>query len=206
MSGQGSVIIYDTEFTTWPGAMACGWSQEPYHHRELVQLAAIKLQAGQGYREAAQFSMIAQPLINPKVSEFFSDLTGITQMQIDAEGIPAEQVLENFKTFCGESKTRIVSNGQDINILAETAGLQGWRLPIPNNQFGNIRPAMHQAIETELGHAVIWENYPSGRAYELLDLNIQSDATHNALHDVLSLASTCLELERRGHRILPWSA
>lgn len=38
----GTVIVFDTEYTTWDGAKERGWSN-PNEHRELVQIAAQKI-------------------------------------------------------------------------------------------------------------------------------------------------------------------
>src|SRR5690606_28807495 len=39
------IIFYDTECTTWEGALANNWG-EPWQHREIVQVAAARFDTG----------------------------------------------------------------------------------------------------------------------------------------------------------------
>jgi len=73
---QTEIVIYDTEFTTWEGAMERGWSGEN-EHRELVQIAAQRINL-QTQVVVGSFEVLVQPVVNPQLSEYFIDLTHVT--------------------------------------------------------------------------------------------------------------------------------
>lgn len=197
---EKQVVIFDTEFTTWEGAMEGGWNN-PSQHREVFQLAAIRLEKGKKWQNAATFECLLRPVLNPQLSEKAERLTGVTQQQLEERGLPTAQALEQFGGFMGQAA--VVSNGQDINVLAETCGLQRLVMPFGPERFNSLRPQLYAALEAEVG-PFRRADYPSGRVYELLGLKLETSQVHNALHDVCSLAATVQALEERGHSILPW--
>ena len=74
---SGMIIIADLEYTSWEGALESGWSA-PGQFREIVQIGAVRVDAGDGFVEMAHFSMLVRPTINPELSDYFVTLTGIT--------------------------------------------------------------------------------------------------------------------------------
>jgi inhibitor of KinA sporulation pathway (predicted exonuclease) len=59
----------------------------------VVQIAAIKVDASDGYRELASWSALVKPRKNPKLSAYFVKLTEITQEQVDNEGVDFTEAL-----------------------------------------------------------------------------------------------------------------
>ncbi|MDD9911991.1 MAG: exonuclease domain-containing protein [Alphaproteobacteria bacterium] len=106
-----SIIIYDTEYTSWQGCAQKGWGRTG-QYRELVQIGAIKLHKGQPWQEAETFDVLIKPVINPVLSSYLTNLIGITQSQLDAEGLATAEALQQFADFCGDSL--VYSNGQDL--------------------------------------------------------------------------------------------
>jgi inhibitor of KinA sporulation pathway (predicted exonuclease) len=74
---SGMFIIADLEYTSWECALESGWSA-PGQFREIVQIGAVRVDAGDGFAEMAHFSMLVRPTINPELSDYFVTLTGIT--------------------------------------------------------------------------------------------------------------------------------
>ena len=192
-------VIFDTEYTSWEGAHP-DWGGAG-QFRELIQIGAIKLTRGAGWEEAPVFDVTVKPVLNPRLSDFITQLTGITQAQVD-EGLGTAEALKSFDTFIGDAA--VGSNGKDIHVIAETCGLQGVKMPFAPRRLGSFHHPLYAALEKELGAPVSRKEYPSGRVYELLDLKLPTTQVHNALHDVYSLAAACTELEKRGHKVLPW--
>ena len=61
-------VVFDTEFTAWEGSMQRQWS-EPWEHREIIQIAAVKVQASStNVRITETFNELVLPVINPTLS------------------------------------------------------------------------------------------------------------------------------------------
>jgi len=95
-------ILFDTEFTSWEGSMQRMWSKE-WEERELVQISAIYVEDLNTLNQTKFFSVYTKPQINPKLSDYFINLTGIDQITIDNYGLTIE---EGIKQFCDFSKDK----------------------------------------------------------------------------------------------------
>lgn len=54
---SGLMVIADLESTSWEGAQESGWSG-PGQFREIVQIGAVRVDAGDGFAERANFSVL----------------------------------------------------------------------------------------------------------------------------------------------------
>ena len=140
-----ALVVWDTEFTAWPGSQERGWTR-PGEHRELVQIGAVALDATAELKEIATFERIIQPKINPRLSQYFIELTGITQERVDSEGIPFPHALEAFAEFVNHWGGGIGSFGRDDVVLDENCALHGIALPVTRRRFQDLRPALEAAI------------------------------------------------------------
>ena len=111
-------IILDTEYTTWPGALESGWS-EPWQHREIVQMAAILVDGD--FAEISSFERLVRPACNPQLSQLFVELTGITQSQVDVEGVTFATALHDFERYADE-RPIICMNG-DCRVFLDNCDL-----------------------------------------------------------------------------------
>lgn len=195
-----TITIIDTEYQTHDNAREENWGL-PGMHREVFQIAAIQLIKGQPWSQGATFERLAKLVVTGPLTEASTRLTGVTQARLDAEGIALEKALQEYAVFAGE--TLSISNGQDINPIAESCGIQRFAMPLDPRRFTSLRGPLYAALHAEVGD-FNRKDYPSGRVYELLNIKLNTSQVHNALHDVYSLAATCQELERRGHKVLPW--
>src|SRR5690606_34956184 len=163
---------------------------------EVFMIGARAWEQGTDWREGQAFVAVAKPVINPVLDAFATKLTGVTQGQVDgAERL--EVGLQKVDALVGP-EVRSVSNGNDINPLAESAGLQRFVLPIGPLRFGNLHTPLYTALRAEVGDVTVRE-YPSGMVYKVLGLELESAQVHDAMHDVDSLCITLEELMRRGH-------
>lgn len=92
---EDQYIIFDTEYTTWEGAMASNWA-EPWQEQEVVQISALKIQDN---KIIDKFDCLVRPSKNPLLSEYFTKLTGITNDDVQSEGISFKQAYQNFINF-----------------------------------------------------------------------------------------------------------
>ena len=77
-----SFVIFDTEYTTWPGCQENGWIGK--QKKEIVQIAAIKVT--DQLKVIDEFNALCKPVINPVLSDYFTKLTHITNEQVEKYG------------------------------------------------------------------------------------------------------------------------
>lgn len=162
-------ILFDTEYTSWKGAQEGGWS-EPGQYRELVQIGAIRVD-GDSLEEIDSLTVYVRPRVNPELSEYFVQLTQISQKQIDAYGVDFVEGLNTF--FMWSKEDLIYSYGGDEKILQENCVLTGTAFLFNPFRFLDIRTLFEaNGIDTSkqtsgnIMHAFGKE--PSRRAHDAL--------------------------------------
>ena len=174
------LIIFDTEFTAWEGSQQRDWS-EPWEHRELIQLAAVKVDIdGQLNVEITQsFNELIKPVLNPRLSDYIVKLTGINQSILDDMGIDFGSALSSFHQFCEQGSIPCYAWGSDGNILIENCGLYGIAAPEFPLGLHNLNQMIKQKGFEEARLA-------SGELASYLGFELKGQI-HNALYDVRSV-------------------
>lgn len=170
-----SHVVMDTEYTAWEGSQQRRWTG-PGERREIVQIAAIKFDA-EG-REIGRFLCYVKPVFNPVLSDYFTDLTGITQEKVDADGITFAQAMNAYIEF-----SRGVDNwcyGRDDEIMAQNAQWFGLAFPMP--AFMDARPLV--AITGR--DPAVWT---SGTVHRIAGIERPGAREHDAMDDCLSLSA-----------------
>lgn len=183
------ILLYDTEYTAWEGSQARRWS-EPWEHREIIQIAALRVDLEDGMKPEASFARFVRPRHNPILSEYICDLTGITQAEVDEKGIPFTEAFADFTEFCENGQYALFSWGDDPGVLRENCLLS--EIPFPEFALGlhDIRDVMEAAgIDTP--------RYTSGTVWQALGLEVDL-AAHDALNDVHNLLAALRELVKQG--------
>jgi inhibitor of KinA sporulation pathway (predicted exonuclease) len=138
-------VIYDLEYTTWEGAQSRDWTG-PGEFREIVQMGALRV-SNEDLLVEAEFEVLVEPRRNPDVSDFFEQLTGVSNSDIKERGVDYLTALNRFLTFCDGSYA--LSYGNDMVILGENAVLQiaeGMSPERPLPPFVNIRPYINSVL------------------------------------------------------------
>ncbi|WP_026150225.1 3'-5' exonuclease [Streptomyces prunicolor] len=130
-------VVFDLEFTSWRGALERDWGA-PGRLREIVQIGALRLREDCSVVE--EYEALVRPVVNPQLSDYFTELTGIDQETLDREGPPAAEALGDFLGFCrGQS---VLSYGNDMVVLGENVG-RLWRdLDLPKPAAGEEHSAL----------------------------------------------------------------
>lgn len=128
-------ILFDTEYTSWEGAQETNWSL-PGQYRELVQIGAIRVD-GISFKEIDSLTVFVRPRLNPKLSEYFVQLTQITQEQVDIFGVDFVDGLNSF--FLWSKEDEMYSYGGDEKILQENCILTTSVFPFRLSRFHDIR-------------------------------------------------------------------
>lgn len=119
---RGQVVLFDLEYTAWPGSRDAGWSR-PGEHREIVEIGAVRLDCSTpDLRVLASFSQLVTPARNPQLSEYFITLTGITQEALDRDGINFPKCYRAFAEFATDADL-LMSFGEDDEIIEENLRL-----------------------------------------------------------------------------------
>ncbi|MGB8366116.1 MAG: exonuclease domain-containing protein [Rhizomicrobium sp.] len=181
-----SAVVFDLEYTAWPGSMEQRWLR-PGEHREVVQIGAVKVDAGI-FAETASFSRLTRPRLNPRLSPYFEELTGIGNGVLAAEGIDLAHAYRAFIAFADGAP--LVSFGRDDLVLADNLGLYGIIDAPPLPAHINIVPWLKaQGIDPRGSHACDVARL-AGAAF--------AGRRHDALDDARSVALGIATLVARG--------
>ena len=88
-------VIFDTEYTSWKGCNEKGWVDP--QKKEVVQIAAIKID--DNLEVVDSLNLYVKPKFNPDLSEYFQELTKITNQKLDDCGIDFAKAYQIFYNF-----------------------------------------------------------------------------------------------------------
>ncbi|HYF10151.1 MAG TPA: 3'-5' exonuclease [Candidatus Paceibacterota bacterium] len=179
-----SFVIFDTEYTAWEGSWQRGWNQ-PGEYKEIVQIGAL-IADGKTLEERDTFLVLVKPLKNPLLSEYFKDLTGISQESLEREGVNLEEALSRFRTWIGERDC--YSFGDDSDVLEENCELIDIPFPFPEGRFYDVRDVF-KAAGTDVSHL------SSGTVTRAFGKEPERRA-HDALADARTILDGLRELAR----------
>ncbi len=128
------IVVLDTEYTAWKGSLARDWSG-PGEHREIVEIGAVLVETA-NFTELDTFRGLVRPLKNPKLSEYFIKLTGITQELVDRDGVDFPSAVRRFGAWSGGRPIYVW--GGDWDVVLENCGLYGIPCPL-REPFRDIR-------------------------------------------------------------------
>lgn len=175
------LVVFDTEFTAWPGSNERGWS-ESWEFRELIQLAAVKIEISQKKASVlSSFNQLIKPKINPVLSDYIIELTGISQEMVDEMGIDCVSAISHFQHFCMEGELACFAWGNDGDILLENCRLNDQVCPEFNKGVINLKKLAEQ-------YSLAGAHLSSGELATFFNVELQGHK-HNALYDVRSLAT-----------------
>lgn len=183
------------EFTAWEGSLARRWSGAN-EHKELVEIGAVRVNPKQPTSEK-YFSCFIKPSLNPILSDYFIELTGITQERIETEATSLANGLAAFAAF-SEGAGRVYSYGNDMEVIAENCQLIGLANPMAHHEAVNAREAIKAAYN--LNHSITSSDLPAAVG---VDMDHSHYRAHRALDDARAVASVLVPLLQSGKLIAP---
>ena len=184
-------VLFDLECTSWEGAAARNWSG-PGEHREVIQVGAV-LTDRERLTEQFVTKTLARPRLNPILSDYIKELTGIPQEDIDQKGIDFAIFLQmffgwccDFEIYCFDSRVD-GSRLFDRDVLEENCRLYSLDFPFKKERFHNVNEifAQHDYVVKQ-----------SGASPEVFGIKIPA-RPHDALNDVNGVLISLKELSKR---------
>ncbi len=173
-------VIFDLEYTSWPGSNDRVESLPGKYH-EIVQIGAVIIEMSEDMREVDSFQTLVRPQKNPILSDYFVGLTCITQEQVERGGVLFPLALIQFMDFIGEHPINILSNGCDDEIIKENCQIHNVPFPPIFLNAINLKPYFSEILGLSL------RDCTSGVLPELFGLN-SSEKAHDALADTRSIS------------------
>ena len=178
-------IVFDTEYTSWSDSIKTNWVGEN-EYKEIVQIGGLKISDG---KIIDQLNIYIKPVKNPKLSNYFTRLTGITQQKIDKYGLDFELAMKNLYAFT-IGIDNVYSWGNDWTVIKENIDLHVTKNPNTEKfyeqdfkrKFKNMIPLVKSKTDINI------DDYPSGALYKAFGLTTHHNLRlHNAFHDSYSL-------------------
>jgi len=147
----------------------------------------VKLNA-ETLEEIAHFEAFTKPVRNPELSDYFTKLTGITNVTLSDKGVSFERGYAGFLEFCGGSAPW--AYGPDATILSENIELNDLGRCFEPSTGQNIKPWL-----TSTGLDLAGIN--SGKLAQFLGADWQG-REHDGVDDARSVAAGIRVLQARG--------
>ena len=190
MTKPENIAILDMEWTSWEGANIRGWSG-PGEFPEIVEIGVISITNDETLTEIDALQVYVKPILNPILSKYFIDLTGISQRTVDKKGSTLHDALEKTRCFLGNKVRHIFSHGNDALIIKRNC----VRLSIPplseHYQFINIQDTIASFIGNNK------KNYTSSDLPMLMGFQSPGNA-HTAIADCRCVAQAMRIMRRSG--------
>lgn len=133
---------------------------------EVIQIGAVKLD--QNLKICGSYSVIVKPKYFKKLHKHVSELTGISQDQMNA-GLPLSEAAQSFREFCGSDFVFLTWGPDDVPMLKDNFHVHNlpseWldrtydMQPIFNRQTDGVRK--QRSLEYAMEHFGISENLPA---------------------------------------------
>ena len=183
-------IVFDTEYASWQGFLDA--PEEEKKKAEIVQIAALKINS-RDLSVAEKLNLYVKPRFAPKLTDYFINLTGITDELLAQEGIPFPEAYARFKRFAGglpcyshawQPDDDRIADGKVIGCNLDMFGIKD-NSPL---DCRNIAGWFKQAYRK---NGICVEKQSSGQIAKLLGLEDEIRALgldeHNAFYDVHSI-------------------
>ncbi|KAM9857029.1 ERI1 exoribonuclease 2 [Aulostomus maculatus] len=198
------LIVIDFESTCWNEKNSCS--------QEIIEFPAVLLNSSTG-EIVSEFHTYVQPQEHPVLSEFCTELTGITQMQVEA-GIPLRICLSQFSRWLQKlqlqtgavfpSRQQRCSAPSPSQKLCTFLTWSDWDLGVCL-QYECKRKQIHKPevlnswIDVRSTYRLFYDRKPKGLNGALQDLGIQfSGREHCGLDDARNTAHLAARMMRDG--------
>lgn len=196
-----TAIVFDCEFLCIQGSQSRFWCAAIDPDPVIAQIGAVRIGLEADFPVLETFKSYVTPVDRHgdryALDPYFTNLTGITEEQIDEKGTSLHKALADVETFSQGAK--LWSWGKDeLNMMAISCYIAGISPPIPASRFDN-------AVKLLLAAGMPVEDLartPSNRLADYYGVDHPVLKGHDALDDALSVTYTLQYLLRSG-KLLP---
>ncbi len=117
-------VVLDMEWNQpWPGSPSAKKVLPVAIRGEIIQIGAVKVNTD--HTAGEEFQILIKPKYYRHLNRRVSKLTGIKEARLRDEGIPMQEAMKRFRSWCGEDPIFLIWGFDDINILRENLRLYG---------------------------------------------------------------------------------
>ena len=117
-------IVLDMEWNQpWPGSPSARKVLPVQIRGEIIQIGAVRVTEDRTV--ADEFQVLIKPKFYRRLNRRVSKLTGIKESRLRDEGIPMQEAMKNFRSWCGDDVVFLTWGFDDIGILRENLRLYG---------------------------------------------------------------------------------
>lgn len=176
-------IYVDLEYC-YPGMTQEKGRPSEDEQRQIVQISAILFDNTTG-EELRHFDMLTKPFFEKSLPPFFTELTHITDVQIEKSAFDFPEALKHFIIFAQDYP--IWTFNADWGVLKQNCTYFHIPFHYAEQPFIRVRPQL-------AGWGIDANQYSSGTLHKAVGLEMNGHV-HNALHDVRSMAQAVCILE-----------
>lgn len=192
-----SAVIFDCEFLCLEGSQRRFWCAAIDPDPVIAQIGATRISLDGDFEIIDTFKRYVVPIDRHgqryALDAFFTQLTGVSEADIDREGVPIADALQALDTF--SMGARCWSWGKDeLNMVAISCYVAGVPFPMSAQRFDN-------AVKLLLAAGMPVEDLartPSNKLVEYYKVDHPPLRGHDALDDALSVTYAVQYLLRTG--------
>ena len=192
-----TAIIFDCEFLCLEGSQRRFWCAAHDPDPVIAEIGAVKLGLEGDFPILGTYKAYVRPIDRfgnqYALDPFFTTLTGITEENIEAEGVALQDALAGVDGF--SDGARFWSWGKDeLNMVAISCYVAGIHPPIPAHRFDN-------AVKLLIAAGMPIEDLaktPSNKLADYYGVEHPLLKGHDALDDALSVTYTLQHLMKAG--------
>ncbi len=192
-----TAVIFDCEFLCIEGSQRRFWCAAIDPDPVIAQVGAVKLGLEGDYPILDTYKAYVRPIDRHgkryPLDPYFTNLTGITEQNIEAEGVALKDALSGIESF--SEGVRLWSWGKDeLNMVAISWYITGIQAPIPADRFDN-------AVKLLIAAGMPIEDLaktPSNKLADYYRVEHPPLQGHDALDDALSVSYTLQYLLKSG--------
>ena len=197
------IVIYDTEYWTDDGVLERSWKGIDDHLPVLIQIGAYRVLLENDLPVTKEWFSYISPIGRNgkiiKLNDYFSNLTGITQENVNKEGKHPKIAIAEFFDFVGHRK--IYSYGNDIaDTFLPTCFVNDIKCPFHIHQEKDVR---HILRKSGMKISEITANR-SGSIAQHLGVVMNHHHEHNAMDDARSILEALRFLVKNGNLEIAW--
>ncbi|NTB87734.1 3'-5' exonuclease [Agrobacterium tumefaciens] len=192
-----AAIIFDCEFLCLEGSQRRFWCAAHDPDPVIAQIGAVKLGLEKDYPLLGMYKAYVRPIDRfgkqYPLDPYFTELTGVTEQDIDENGLSLAEALDGVDAFSG-GETFWSWGKDELNMVAISCYIAGVTPSIPAQRFDN-------AVKLLIAAGMPIEDLartPSNKLADYYGVEHPPFKAHDAPDDALSVAYTLQHLLRNG--------